>query len=125
MNAKINPAILALIIPLIAVVAAVFFLAVKHESASAYEQFSYSKYIEAPKQLAGNKYSLKGEIDLKLAELPGGKLISVKCSDFGGKRIAVFFPNGLDVNIYTGQRFDMRVEIGTQGQIKASELKKY
>ncbi len=126
MKARIHPALVALIIPLAAVVVGGLIVAFGGRGGAEAETFSYERYIKAPVQLSGNEYSIKAEIDLLLANVQGGRVVSVKCLDGGfGDKIAVFVPDGIGGAIYTGQRYDMKVKVGPKGGIDVLEMKKF
>jgi len=122
---KINPILIAFLIPLVVIVAAIVFVVVRKASHNAGDQFDYAAYIKAPDNLLGNHYNLDAQIDSQLAWDEGfGKLLVVKLVN-GGGRLSVFVPDKIAGNINVGQRFHMTVVIKDQGLINVESLDKY
>ncbi len=125
MSSKINPIFLVLIIPLIIAVGAMMYVSKGKTSTSTANAFNYSRYIEAPTQLAGNEYSVVAEIDLKLADLENGKVVSVRDIDYSQVAFAIFIPTELYQNIYSRQRYDIRFKVANNGALIATSLRKF
>jgi hypothetical protein len=122
---KLNPILLAFLIPLVVIVAAVIFVVVRKTSHASTEQFDYAAYIKAPQNYLGNHYNLDAQVESQLAWDEGfGKLLVVKPVD-GPGRLSVFVPDKVGGNLNVGQRFHMDVVIKDQGLINVESLEKY
>jgi hypothetical protein len=123
---KINPILIAFLIPLVVVVAAVIFVVVRKTSHASVEQFDYAAYIKSPENFLGNHYNLDAQVESQLAWDEGfGKLLVVKPVDGSSGRVSVFVPDKVGGNLNVGQRFHMTVVIKDQGLINVESLEKY
>ena len=74
--------------------------------------------------MTGNKYSLKAELEMQLANIPGkGRVVSVR--DEKRAKFAVLIPDDVNVNAQTKQRYDMDIVVGSDGEIIVKSMKKY
>jgi hypothetical protein len=122
---KINPILIAFLIPLVVILAAVIFLVVRKTTRESLEQFDYAAYIKAPDNLLGNHYNLDAQVESQLAWDEGfGKLLVVKPVN-GTGRLSVFVPDQVGGNLNVGERFHMNVVIKDQGLINVESLEKY
>lgn len=124
MKPKTTPIIIAVLIPLISIAAALTLVYFKKSTTVGYSSFSYADYISSPKNMAGNKYSLKAELEMQLANIPGkGRIVSVR--DEKRAKFAVLIPDDVNVNAQTKQRYDMDIVVGSDGEIIVKSMKKY
>lgn len=87
-------------------------------------EFPYAQYLESPKNLAGNTYTLAAEMEMQLAKIPSrGRVVSV--SDGCGAKLAVLVPDSLGAEVRTKQRYDMSVEVLSDGAVVVKSMKKY
>ena len=123
MKNKTTPIIIAILIPLVSVSVALALVYFKKSSAG-YAEFPYAQYLESPKNLAGNTYTLAAEMEMQLAKIPSrGRVVSV--SDGRGAKLAVLVPDSLGAEVRTKQRYDMAVEILSVGAVVVKSMKKY
>ena len=126
MKSKVTPIIVAIMIPLVSVAAALVLIYFKKQSASTLETFPYAEYISAPKNLSGNSYSLKAELEMQLSAIDGahrGRVVKIR--DENGSKLAVFIPTSLDVNAQTKQRYEMTVLVDSDGAVIVKDMRKY
>lgn len=123
MKSKSTPIIIAILIPLISIAMALSLIYFKKRNFSRNPEFSYSMYLESPRNMTGNKYSLKAELEMQLADVGTGRVVSLR--DSNRAKFAVLIPNSLNVNAQTKQRYDMDVVIGKKGEIVVESMKKY
>jgi len=122
---KINPILIAFLIPLVVVVAAIIFVVVRKTTHNSTDQFDYAAYHNAPNNLLGNHYNLDAQVESQIRWDEGfGKLLVVKPVS-GDGRLSVFVPDKLGGNLNVGQRFHMTVVIKDQGLISVESLEKY
>ncbi|MGA2052510.1 MAG: hypothetical protein ABSH19_04280 [Opitutales bacterium] len=122
---KINPILIAFLIPLVVIIAALIFLVVRKTTHESGEQFDYAAYIKAPENFLGNHYNLDAQVESQLAWDEGfGKLLVVRPVN-GSGRISVFVPDTLGENLNVGERFHMNIVIKDQGLINVESLEKY
>ena len=95
----------------------------KKQNLSSNPEFQYAQYLESPRNLIGNRYSLKAELEMQLAEVGTGRVVSLR--DSNRAKFAVLIPNKLNVNAQTKQRYDMDIVIGTKGEIVVESMKKF
>lgn len=124
MKSKTAPIVIAILIPVVSVLAAISLIYLKKTSESNGIEFPYGAYIENPKSLAGNKYLLRAEFELQLALIGGGRVVSVRDS-LSGKNLAVYIPPELNANIMTRQRYEMDVSVGDGGRIIVNSMQKF
>ncbi len=124
MRSKTTPIIIAIMIPLISVAVALALVYFKKSASDGVSAFPYSDYMASPKNLSGNVYSLKAELEMQLSRIPSkGRVVSVR--DEKRHKFAVLIPDGLDVNAQTKQRYDMDVKVGSDGEIIVCSMRKY
>ena len=123
-DAKTTPIIIAVLIPIAAVAVALGMVYLKKQNVSGLEDFSYPLYMQNPSGLNGNKYLLKAQLDMQLADLGNFKIVSVKTPDEMSK-FAVAIPSRISENLITRQRYKMVVRIGEGGQIYVDSMEKY
>jgi len=123
MKTKTTPIIVAVLIPLVSVAVALGLIYFKKRSFSPNPEFPYGQYSQSPKNLAGNKYSLKAELEMQLAKAGGGRVVSLR--DSRGAKFAVLIPDSLGVNAQTKQRYEMDVVVGQKGEITVVSMRKY
>ena len=123
MKSKTTPIIIAILIPLISIVVALSLIYFKKSNFSSNPEFSYAQYLESPRNLVGNKYSLKAELEMQLADVGTGRVVSLR--DSNRAKFAVLIPNSLNVNAQTKQRYDMDIVIGKKGEIIVESMKKF
>jgi hypothetical protein len=123
MKSKTTPIIIAILIPLISIAMALSLIYFKKRGFSSNPEFSYAKYLESPRNMSGNRYSLKAELEMQLADVDNGRVVSLR--DSNRKKFAVLIPNSLNVNAQTKQRYDMDILIGKKGEIIVESMKKY
>ena len=100
------------------------FVYFKKSASDGVSAFPYSDYMASPKNLSGNVYSLKAELEMQLSRIPSkGRVVSVR--DEKRHKFAVLIPDGLDVNAQTKQRYDMDVKVGSDGEIIVCSMRKY
>lgn len=123
MKNKTTPIIIAILIPLVSVAVALALVYFKKSSAG-FAEFPYAQYLESPKNLAGNTYTLAAEMEMQLAKIPSrGRVVSV--SDGCGAKLAVLVPDSLGADVRTKQRYDMSVEVLSDGAVVVKSMKKY
>lgn len=123
MKSKTTPIIIAILIPLVSIVVALSLVYLKKQNLSSNPEFQYAQYLESPRNLIGNRYSLKAELEMQLAEVGTGRVVSLR--DSNRAKFAVLIPNKLNVNAQTKQRYDMDIVIGTKGEIVVESMKKF
>ena len=77
MKPKTTPIVIAVLIPLVSVVIALSLIYFKKRDFSGLEAFPYQTFVQEPKNLQGNKYLLKAELEVQLANFDNGRLVSV------------------------------------------------
>ncbi len=125
-SGKIQPILIAFLIPLVVVVAAVVFVVARKRSRGSLEVFPDAIYRSAPDNILGNRYNLDAQLESQLAWDEGfGKLFAVKPVNGGGE-ISVFVPDEAGAaNLNMGQRFHMTVVVKDQGLLRVESLDKY
>ncbi len=113
--------ILAPIIVLAVVVLVVFGL--KNVSSDHFQPFPAEEFAKNPEKFRGNTYSLKGIIDLQLAQNENGRIIAVKYYDSPG-RVSVYVPPNVDRNFEIGQRYEMAVRV-KDNMLYVEDLEKF
>ena len=63
MKSKTTPIIIAILIPLISIAMALSLIYFKKRGFSSNPEFSYVQYLESPRNMSGNRYSLKAELE--------------------------------------------------------------
>jgi hypothetical protein len=122
---KINPILIAFLIPLVVIVAAVVLIALRNHLHHSLETFNVATYQHSPNDLAGNHYNLDAQIDAQLKWDEGfGRIMSVKPLD-GSGRLSVFVPDDLASGLHVGQRFHLSVLVKDRGLIQVEALDKY
>ncbi len=123
MKSKSTPIIIAILIPLISIVVALSLVFFKKSGISEENEFQYDDYLDSPRSLVGNKYLLKAELEMQLAKISGGRIVSLV--DSNGDKFAIFIPDSLNVNARTKQRYDFDIRIGAKGEIIAESMRKH
>ncbi len=123
MKSKTTPIIIAILIPLISIAVALSLVFFKKRGNSEDVEFQYSQYIDSPKSLSGNKYVVKGELEMQLAKVSAGRVVSLV--DSNGDKFAIYIPDSLKMNARTKQRYEFDVYIGSKGEIIAKSMRKY
>jgi len=122
---KINPILIAFLIPLVVIVAAVVFVVARKASHNSGDQFDYAAYIKSPDNLLGNHYNLDAQVVSQIRWDEGfGKLLEIQPVN-GEAHLSVFVPDKLVGNLNVGQRFHMGVVIKDDGLISVESLDKY
>ncbi len=122
---KVNPVLIAFIIPLAVVVTAVIFMVVRNRLHHAVEPFDAAAYNRSSADLRGNHYGLDAQIDSQLEWNEGfGRLLAVKPVN-GGDRLLVFVPDQVAGDVRAGQRYHMQVTVKEMGVIQAEVMEKY
>ncbi len=125
LSGKVNPVLLAFLIPLCVIVAAVVFMVMRNRLHHSLEPLDVAAYHRAAADLRGNHYSLDAQIDSQLEWNEGfGRLLAVKPVN-GGERLSVFVPESVASDVRAGQRYHMNVVIKELGLIQVEELDKY
>lgn len=123
---KVSPILVAISIPLAAVIFVLIFSNTSKKSigVSKGNDFPVESYLQNPKGFANNTYTLEGQADALLDSVnETGRLITFKTPI--GKRVVVFLPSDLDVNIMTGQKYSMDVQLDSKGKITAKKMRKF
>ncbi|HEY8966100.1 MAG TPA: hypothetical protein VIM58_06635 [Candidatus Methylacidiphilales bacterium] len=85
-------------------------------------------YLENANSLRGNAYKIEGTVDNSLAWSPTkGRLISVLIEGKGsdGGIVPVFVPAKFNyLNLQKGQRYQFKIEIGKDGVIEVTDMRK-
>ncbi len=122
---KINPVLMAFLIPLAVIIAAVVLIVLRNHFHHARETLNVAAYQHSPNDLAGNHYNLDAQIDAQLKWDEGfGRILSVKPLD-GSGRLSVFVPDQLGSDLRVGQRFHMSVMVKDKGLIQVEALDKF
>jgi hypothetical protein len=122
---KINPVLVACVIPLIVIIAAVAFLVVRNRLHSLPQPFDLAAYSHSSKDLEGNEYSLDATIDSQLRWDEGfGRYLTVKQVN-GDGRLGVFVPESVASDVRVGQRYHMKVVVKDQGLVQVESMEKY
>ncbi|SDU06455.1 hypothetical protein SAMN05444156_1754 [Verrucomicrobium sp. GAS474] len=81
-------------------------------------------YLDNANSLRGNSYKVEGTVENSLAWSPTkGRLISVIVGDNGV--VAIFVPAKFNyLNLQKGQRYQFKVEIGKDGVIEVTDMRK-
>ncbi len=123
MKSKTTPIIIAVLIPLISVAVALSLVFFKKRGISEENEFRFDEYSDSPKSLVGNKYLIKAELEMQLAKVDNGRIVSL--TDSNGDKFAIFIPDSLNVNARTKQRYNFDVRIGSKGEIIAESMCKH
>jgi hypothetical protein len=122
---KLNPVLIAFLIPLVVIIAAVVLIVLRNRLHHSLETFNVSTYQHSPNDLAGNHYNLDAQIDAQLKWDEGfGRILSVKPLD-GSGRLSVFVPDQVGSDLRVGQRFHMSIEVKDKGLIQVEALDKF
>jgi len=122
---KINPVLIAFLIPLVVILAAVVFMLVRNRLHHAPEPFDLAVYNRSSNDLQGNQYSLDASIDSQLRWDEGfGRYLAVKLVN-GSGRVAVFVPESVASDVRVNQRYHIKVIVKEAGLIQAEEMEKY
>lgn len=125
MKSKTLPILVATIIPIVAIVASLAFIYFNKSTMSSREPFSYTAYMSSPQNFAGNRYMIKAQIESQLTQIDGkGRVLSVRDYE-NNPRFAIFFPDSLNQNIGTNQRYMFDVVIGNGGEIIVESMRKF
>lgn len=120
---KLNPLVLAFLIPVFVIAAAAVLVVSRQSSGSDAPPFPAEVFSDSPETLRGNVYSLPCIIDRQLAQDEKGRILAVKFWEKQG-RIAVYVPASLDRNFEIGQRYTMTVRV-KDNTLFAEDLKKF
>lgn len=125
MKSKYTPILIAVAIPIVAIVFALtsIFLKKTIASDSPTEIFPMSIYMQNPTSLAANKYRLNAQVDSQLAANSIARILSVRLSS--GGRLALIVPESIKANIMAGQRYNFSVDVKTDGAIVVTSLEKF
>jgi len=122
MKNKYTPILVALIIPLLAVVSALFVVYMKKTTMPLDNNgFPYELYIQNPTSCFGNIYDFDAQIDSQLAILDEGVVISLVLKD---GRLAVFIPSTISGNIFPKQRYNFSAKVGKNGELEIKKMQK-
>lgn len=106
---KVNPVLIAFLIPLVVILAAVVFMVARNRLHGSLEPFDLAAYNSSAADMRGNQYSLDAQIDSQLQWNAGfGRLLAVKLVN-GGGRLTVFVPESVSNDVRVGQRYHMKV----------------
>ena len=120
-NKYTTPILVALIIPLLAIVSALFVVYMKKSTKSAESNFPYELYLQNPISCFGNTYDFDAQIDSQLAILDSGVVISLILKE--GK-LAVFIPSYITGNIFPKQRYMFSAKVGKTGELEIKKMQK-
>jgi len=121
---KINPVLIAFLIPLVVILAAVVFMVVRNHVHNSLETFDLAAYNSSAADLRGNEYNLDAQIDSQLQWNEGfGRLLAVKLVN-GGGRLTIFVPESVANDVRVGQRYHIKVIIKDTCP-EAEEMDKY
>ncbi len=124
MKKNLNPIIIAVAIPIVAIIFAVGSALYKRQATSNSAMFPADAYIENPTSFFGNKYLLKAQVDSQLAYKEGaGRLLCVKMQN--GSRVAIIVPTEIGKNIQAGQKYGFDVEVMQDGSLVTRGLEKF
>lgn len=124
MKRKFNPVIIAVAIPLVAVIFAIGSVFYKKSAVSRADAFPTAAYIDDSASFSGNKYVLKAQVESQLAyKADAGRLLCVRAPD--GARVAIVVPNTVGKNIQAGQKYGFEVEVMPNGVLMVRGLEKY
>jgi len=122
---KVNPVLIAFLIPLAVIVAAAVFMVARNHMHHSAEPFDMAAYNRSASDLQGNQYSLDAQIDSQLRWDEGfGRYLAVKLVN-GTGRLAVFVPDSVASEVRPNQRYHMKIMVKDQGLIEAEEMQKY
>lgn len=122
---KVNPVLIAFLIPLGVMLAAGVFIFARNRMHHALEPLDVAAYHHSSADLRGNHYSLDAQIDSQLEWNEGfGRLLAVKPVN-GGERLSVFVPDTVSSDVRAGQRYHLDVVIKDMGLIQVEALQKY
>lgn len=125
MKTKTLPILVAITIPLTAIIISLAFVYINKAGISSEENFSYRAYMSAPQNFAGNRYSIKAQVESQLAQIEGkGRVLSVRDYE-GNPRFAIFLSDELEQNVRTNQRYLFDVVIGSGGEIIVKSMRKF
>jgi len=123
-SGKINPVLIAFLIPLIVIITAAVFMVVRNHLHESLEPFNVATYHRSPNELQGNHYNLDAQIEAQLRADQGfGRLLKVKTVS-GDDHLSILVPDKLGGNFDSGQRFHFKVMV-KDGLIQAEDLEKY
>jgi hypothetical protein len=90
------------------------------------ESLEIASYLENSNSLRGNTYKIEGSIFNALGWSPElGRLFSVEINGGDGGIVGILIPPQFNhINIQKGQKFFFKVEVDSQGILKASDLRK-
>lgn len=124
MKKSFNPIIIAIAIPVFAIIFAIASVLYKKSASSNSAMFLVDAYIDAPTSFFGNKYLLKAQVDSQLAYKEGtGRLLCVKMQN--GSRVAIIVPIEIGKNIQAGQKYGFDVEVMQDGSLITRGLEKF
>lgn len=124
MSSRFNPVIVAVAIPLAAVVFAAGAVMFKRASGGGAEPFPRERYFENPASVLGGHYSLRAQVDSQLGfDATGGKLICVRPQS--GGRLAIVVPVALAEKLSAGQRYDFDIRVLENGCMVVGGMEKY
>ncbi len=123
-SGKINPVLIAFLIPLIVIVTAAVFMVVRNHLHESLEPFNVATYQRSPNELQGNHYNLDASIEAQLRADEGfGRLLKVKTVS-SSEHLSILVPDKLGGNFDSGQRFHFKVMV-KDGLIQVEDLEKY
>jgi len=120
-NKYTTPILVALIIPLLAVMSALFVVYMKKSTKPLESSFPYELYLQNPLSCFGNTYDFDAQIDSQLAILDDGVVISLILKE--GK-MAVFIPLHVSGNIFPKQRYMFSAKVGKTGELVIKKMQK-
>ncbi len=123
-SGKINPVLIAFLIPLIVIITAAVFMLVRNHLHESLEPFNVATYQRSPNELQGNHYNLDAQIEAQLRWDEGfGRLLKVKTVSTG-EHLSVLVPDKVGGDFNAGQRFHFKVMV-KDGLIQVEDLEKY
>ena len=110
---KISPLLLALAIPALVLIFAVFVIVAKGGGRfGGIEELPYESYLRNVETLRGNTYVVKGKIESRLGYTEGkGSVIAVKLLKLGEGAVPVFVPQQSGRNLEVGQLYNIKVRV--------------
>ena len=121
---KINPVLIAFLIPVVVILTAAVFMVVRNHLHESLEPFDVAAYQRSPNELQGNHYNLDAQIESQLRWDEGfGRLLKVKTVSTS-EHLSLLVPDKVGGEFNSGQRFHFKVMV-KDGLIQVEELEKY
>ncbi len=88
------------------------------------DPFPYSSYIQSPKGLEGNTYTVLASVDAQLAKTDSGRVVSLR-DNMGNPKFAVFIPDSLGLNVSANQKYRLNIRVSKGGSLQVESMKKF